>query len=187
MLLLDNIADNGHAQPGTFSDGLGGEEIFEEPLLHLVTHALTIVGNGDGQHAISQRSLDVDSGGVVIALVLRTLVHSIAGIVHQIENGTAEVLGDDHQLGNIHLIVLMDADVETLVVSAHGVVGQPNILLDDVVDVRRQKLVFLASRHQQDAPDNADGTLAMFDDLGQILLQVGNDVFRRGAGCQTSC
>ena len=70
----------------------------------------------------------------------------------------------------------MDADVETLVVGAHGMVGQPDVLLDNVVDVRGQELVFLASRHQQDTLNDADGTFAMLHNLGHILLQVGNNV-----------
>ena len=48
MLVFNDVACDGHAQSGALADGLGGEEVLEEPLLHLVGHALAVVGNGDG-------------------------------------------------------------------------------------------------------------------------------------------
>ena len=64
MLVLDYVACNAEAQAGALSDRFGGEEVLEEVLLHLVGHALTVVGNGDGQVAAGQYCADGDSGSI---------------------------------------------------------------------------------------------------------------------------
>lgn len=47
MFVLNDVACDTHAQTCALSNGLGGEEVLKETLLHLVSHTLAIVGNGD--------------------------------------------------------------------------------------------------------------------------------------------
>ena len=48
--------------------------------------------------------------------------------------------------------------------------------MDQLANVCGELFARLAAALQQDAPDDADGTLSVFLDLGQVFLQVGRNV-----------
>ena len=66
-----------------------------------------------------------------------------AWVGHRVARAEAE----DFHLHQRHvvLILFMDTDVETLVFRPHGMIGEPDIFLDDMGDVRGDELVLLAS------------------------------------------
>ena len=104
------------------------------------------------------------------------MVYGETGVVHEVEHGPAEVLRNDHHLWQVVLIVLVDADVERLVLGAHGVIGEPYIFVDDAIDIGGYELVLLAARYEEDALNDIDGPLAVFDNLGHVVAQVGDDI-----------
>ena len=122
VFVLDNVARDAHAQSSTLADRLRGEEILEEALFYQFRHALAIIADGDRYLVVGHSGFDTDLGLIVFRGVLRAFPYSVAGIVHQVQYGTAEVLRDDHRLRQVLLIVLMDADIELLIVGTHSVI-----------------------------------------------------------------
>ena len=123
VLVLDDVACDAHAQSGALSDGFRGEEILVETLFHQVGHTFAIVSDADGNLVISHRRLDADLRLVVVRGTLLAFAYRVTGVVHQVEYGAAEILGNDHHHGQSLLVVLVDADIELLVIGTHGMIG----------------------------------------------------------------
>ena len=126
MFVLDDVARDTHAKTRTLPDRLGGEEILEEMLFHLIGHALSIVGNADEERGARVKGhgghRNFDGGLVVVTCRLGLVPHSIAGIVHHVQHGATQVLRYDHHQWQTFLILLMNGDIEALMIRPHGMI-----------------------------------------------------------------
>ena len=102
--------------------------------------------------------------------------NGIAGIVHHVQHGTAQILRNDHYGWHTLLILFVQGDVEPLMIGPHGVVRQTHILLHDMAHIGWHALILLATRYEQDALYDTYGTLTVLLDLLHILLQTVHDV-----------
>ena len=176
MAVPDDILHNAQAKTCALPYWLGGEEVFEEALLHLIGHTLAIIGKGDGKAVGLTAHTHRELGLIGSIGRLRLMPYGIEGIIDQIEHSTTQILRNDPRKRHVILIRLADGDIEVLMVGAHGVIRKPGVLLDNPTHIGGDELALLASGHQQDALNDADGTLAVLSNLGHVLLEVGHDI-----------
>src|SRR5574344_645590 len=93
VLIFYYLTGNGHPQTSALSSGFGGKECVEKLFFDLFSHAFTVIINFDSQFSVSGTDLDGDSRveGLVIKF-LCLMPYSVACIIHNVENGAAEVL-----------------------------------------------------------------------------------------------
>ena len=115
MLVLDEIFYNRHTQTCSLSCGLGGEEVVVEVLLYFLCHTLSVILHIDEQCIIGHTHFDSDDRLIVITQSLTFLPYRITGIVHQVQDGAAQVLRNNHDKRHALLVFLMDTDVEATV------------------------------------------------------------------------
>ena len=76
VFVLNDVTCDTHAKTCTLTDGLSGEEILKEPLLHIVAHALTVVGYADRQLIGRSGNADTDLWRVTSLCRLALIPHS---------------------------------------------------------------------------------------------------------------
>ena len=119
MPVLHDVTCNAHAQTRTLSHGLGREEVFVEVLFHLVADTHTIVLDSYLQQAFRiQCRLDVNGGHIFFTFLLGTVPNRIAGIVHQVQHGTTNILWNHHHLWQSVLIALVNRDVKAFMIGS---------------------------------------------------------------------
>ena len=176
VLVFDDVPRDIHAQSRALPGGFGGEEGLEEALFHLVGHADPVVFDGDIE--LFPLAVDVYFDGrlEVYGRALRLLPYRIAGIVHDVQHGAAQILRDDGLHRDALFIRLLDGDVEVFQAGAHRMLGEPDVFLDQLADVGRDKLVLFPAGIEQDVLYDAGRAVAMFAYLLQVFLQVLHDV-----------
>ena len=129
------MARDAHPESCSLTDGLGGEEVFEQTAFHLVAHAGAVVGNGDDKTASRGSDADADFRGIAVARLLRLHPHGIAGIADHVQHGAAEILRDDLHERHVRLILLADGDIETRMAGSHGVIRKADVFPDNAAHI----------------------------------------------------
>lgn len=177
MLLHDDVVTDGEAEAGAFAGGLGGEEGIEDFGAYFRWDARAVVAEADLDGIAMIDGGDAQDGRVAGAELLELVVDGVAGVVEDVEEDAAEILGDAVELAGVGGELAFDGDVEGGILGAHAVVGEENGLLDHGVDVDDLAVAGAATGVEQHALDDAVGALAMFVDLACVAGEIVEEIF----------
>src|SRR5690606_11744115 len=165
------------AQPGALPGGLGGEKGLKDFISDCIRNAVAIVPDGYLNSGAGPAGTHHNCRGIVLRLCAVPLGNGMKSVVDQVEDDAPDILGDYLDRGERFVERGFKFCIEGFVLGPESVIGEPEVLVHEQVDVRGFPVAGTRPAVLQHALYDPVGPSAVMPDFDFIVPDVGGDYF----------
>ena len=173
-VLADDVARQREAQPGALVRRLGREEGVEDVFDDVGRDPASVVPDAYFDPLGGAPGDEGERGLVRAFLGAPPLGGRLAGIADQVQEDAAHVLSDHVERSHRRIEVLDDVELKALIACPGAVVGEPHMLVQQGVDVRRLPAARITP-HAEHVLHDLVCALAVLPDQSEVFRDVGAD------------